>query len=68
MSLELTVCEALPSRPLGYIALSDADKDSALRFVMSKLHESGFNQDLTPQDIQLIERLGGRANDLELVL
>ncbi|KZT44087.1 hypothetical protein SISSUDRAFT_1057085 [Sistotremastrum suecicum HHB10207 ss-3] len=59
---------ALPSRPLGYIALSDADRDSALRFVMSKLHESGYNKDVTSQDIELIERLGGRANDLELLI
>ena len=62
-----TLTRALPSKPLNQIALSDADVDSALTFVTEKLRQVGVNEDLTPERRKSVERLGGRASDLEYV-
>lgn len=58
---------ALPSKPLNSIALYDADASSALSFVTQKLLEAGADEALTPERTKSIERLGGRASDLETV-
>lgn len=58
---------ALPSKPLNLIALSDADSGSALEFVQQKLHNGGVDVKLNKEQTAYLERLGGRASDLESV-
>ena len=58
---------ALPSKPLNSIALYDADAASALSFVKQKLTDAGVDQTFTPEQTAYVERLGGRASDLESV-
>lgn len=58
---------ALPSKPLNLIALSDADSHSSISFVQQKLSDANINADFTPKQIAYVERLGGRASDLESV-
>jgi len=58
---------ALPSKPLQSTALSDADTASSLSFVKQKLYDSGIKIDISGEDAKYIERLGGRASDLESV-
>ena len=57
----------MPSKPLNKIALSDADKPSALSFLKDKLNDIDVKADFTKEQISYIERLGGRASDLESV-
>ncbi|KAM5539125.1 hypothetical protein V8D89_007348 [Ganoderma adspersum] len=59
------LAKALPSKPLNQISLSDADNASALAFVEQKLHDSGVDVEFTRDQTSYIERLGGRASDLE---
>lgn len=58
---------ALPSKPLHSIALSDADTASSLSFVKQKLRDSGRDVNISGQETKYVERLGGRASDLESV-
>jgi hypothetical protein len=58
---------ALPSKPLNSIALYDADTASALSFVKQKLKDAGIDQTFTTEQTAYLERLGGRASDLESV-
>lgn len=58
---------ALPTRPLASIALMDADAESALAFVKSKLLLAGVTEELQSEELEQIKRLGGRAGDLEVV-
>ncbi|KAJ7057027.1 RNA12 protein-domain-containing protein [Mycena amicta] len=58
----------LPSRPLQTIALSDADAPSALAFVKRKLKDAHINLDYTQEQVASVERLGGRASDLESLI
>jgi hypothetical protein len=58
---------ALPSKPLNAIALSDADAASALAFVKRKLKDADINLEYTREQVASVERLGGRATDLESV-
>lgn len=57
----------MPSKPLNAIALSDADSGAAMSFVKQKLHEADVDVDFTSEQVSYIERLGGRASDLEVV-
>lgn len=59
--------EALPSKPLHAVALSDADASSALSFVAQKLYDTNNEKSMTPEERKSVERLGGRASDLETV-
>ncbi|PIL23760.1 hypothetical protein GSI_13510 [Ganoderma sinense ZZ0214-1] len=59
------LAKALPSKPLNQISLSDADNASALAFVKQKLQDSGVDVEFTRDQTSYIERLGGRASDLE---
>ncbi|KAG8967252.1 mitochondrial escape protein 2 [Tulasnella sp. 419] len=59
------LAKALPSRPLASIALADADPATALSFVRGKLAAAGASPDLTTDEISWINRLGGRASDLD---
>lgn len=61
------VVAALPSKPLNTIALSDADSDTALSFVTQKLKDAGIDQAFTAEETKYVERLGGRASDLDSV-
>ncbi|OBZ75791.1 Mitochondrial escape protein 2 [Grifola frondosa] len=63
-----TLAKALPSKPLSLIALSDADNASALSFVKQKLHDVGVEVEFTPEQTAYVERLGGRASDLERLI
>ncbi|KDQ60596.1 hypothetical protein JAAARDRAFT_67035 [Jaapia argillacea MUCL 33604] len=60
-----TLARALPSKPLNTIALHDADAASVLAFVQQKLNDSGADLTFTAEQVSLLERLGGRASDLE---
>lgn len=55
------------SKPLNTITLSDADAETALAFVQQKLKETKLDIELTPKATASIERLGGRASDLDNV-
>ena len=58
---------ALPMKPLNSVALSDADSSSSLSFVKQKLQDAGIDIGISADDTQYVERLGGRASDLESV-
>ncbi|KAH9857835.1 RNA12 protein-domain-containing protein [Lenzites betulinus] len=62
------LAKALPSKPLTQISLSDADNASAMSFVKQKLHESGVDVKFSQQQLAYIDRLGGRASDLESLI
>ncbi|KAF8163083.1 RNA12 protein-domain-containing protein [Crassisporium funariophilum] len=62
------LAKALPSKPLNSIALSDADAASSLSFVKQKLHDAGIDIGITGQQTKYVERLGGRASDLESLI
>ena len=49
------------------IALSDVDNASALQFVRTKLRETSTEIQLSHDDTEMINWLGGRANDLASV-
>jgi len=55
------------SSPLNTIALSDADAETALAFVQQKLKEAKLDVQLTSKTTASVERLGGRASDLDSV-
>lgn len=57
----------MPSQPLNVITLSDADNSSALSFVRQKLRDSGVDVTFNKEQTAYIQRLGGRASDLESV-
>ncbi|CAE6410859.1 unnamed protein product [Rhizoctonia solani] len=59
------VAKALPSRPLTSIALSDADADTALKYVTWKLSDAGLVQSLRSNELKILEKLGGRISDLD---
>lgn len=59
------VAKAIPSKPLHLIALSDADNASALSFVKQKLHDVDYEIDFSQEQVTHVQRLGGRASDLE---
>ncbi|KIM49011.1 hypothetical protein M413DRAFT_438171 [Hebeloma cylindrosporum] len=60
--------KALPAKPLYSIALSDADSSSSLLFVKQKLEDAGIDMGISAQDARYVERLGGRASDLESLI
>ncbi|KAF7974077.1 hypothetical protein HWV62_13499 [Athelia sp. TMB] len=62
------LAKALPSRPLNSIALSDADADTALSFVTQKLKDAGIEQSFNAEETAYLERLGGRASDLDSLI
>lgn len=63
----ISLSAALPSKPLTLIALSDADATSALQFVKQKLRDAHINLEYTQAQTDAVQRLGGRASDLESV-
>lgn len=62
------LAKALPSQPLNLITLSDADNASALSFVKQKLHDAGVDVRFNSEQRTYIQRLGGRASDLESLI
>ncbi|KAF8350904.1 RNA12 protein-domain-containing protein [Amanita rubescens] len=60
--------KALPTKPLYVIQLRDADTMSSLLFVKRKLQSIGINLEFTQEQAAHVERLGGRASDLELLV
>ncbi|CUA76051.1 Mitochondrial escape protein 2 [Rhizoctonia solani] len=62
------VAKALPSKPLTSIALSDADADTALKYVTWKLSNAGVAQSLHSYELKTIEKLGGRISDLDTLV
>jgi hypothetical protein len=58
---------ALPAKPLNFVALTDADSASSLLYITQKLKEASIDYDIRPEEVELVERLGGRASDLETV-
>ncbi|KAJ7632265.1 RNA12 protein-domain-containing protein [Roridomyces roridus] len=59
------LAKALPSKPLHAITLYDADAKSSLAFVKRKLKDADINLDYTTDQVAAVQRLGGRASDLE---
>ena len=59
--------KALPSKPLNTVALHDADHESALRLVKTRLHDAGVDVQFSPSETEKIQYLGGRASDLASV-
>ena len=57
----------LRTKPLVSVALSDADPRSSVSFVQQKLRDADIQVDFTPEQIAYIERLGGRASELNSV-
>ena len=49
------------------IVLADADSASALSLVKEKLHSANIDVDFSRDETEHVERLGGRAEDLESV-
>ncbi|KAF8475410.1 RNA12 protein-domain-containing protein [Gautieria morchelliformis] len=62
------LAKALPTKPLNTVALADADPASSLAFINKKLQEASVEYNISPEETQLIERLGGRASDLETII
>ncbi|KAF8208561.1 RNA12 protein-domain-containing protein, partial [Mycena galopus ATCC 62051] len=60
--------KALPWKPLNTIALYDADAASALALVKRKLEDVHINLEYTQEQVAFVERLGGRASDLESLI
>lgn len=60
--------QALPSKPLYTVALTDADTSSSLSFVAKKLSGREEINEMTLADRISIEKLGGRASDLETLI
>ena len=63
----VSISLALPTKPINFVPLSDADPESSLSFVMQKLLDSGIDCGISVQQMAHMERLGGRASDLESV-
>ncbi|PPQ63196.1 hypothetical protein CVT24_005741, partial [Panaeolus cyanescens] len=68
MSGSDSIYAALPSKPLNTIALSDADAKSSLYFVRQKLQDAELSSDITDSQLPYLQRLGGRASDLESLI
>ncbi|KAG9096084.1 mitochondrial escape protein 2 [Ceratobasidium sp. 370] len=62
------VAKALPSRPLTSIALSDADTETALKYVTWKLSDAGIERSLQSNELKIVGRLGGRISDLDALV
>ncbi|KAF8589948.1 exonuclease [Ramaria rubella] len=62
------LAKALPTKPLNAIALADADSASSLSYINKKLEEASVDYNISHEEAQLIERLGGRASDLETII
>ncbi|KAJ7074355.1 RNA12 protein-domain-containing protein [Mycena amicta] len=60
--------KALPFKPLQTIALSDADAPSALAFVKRRLRDARIDLEYTHEQVASVQRLGGRASDLETLV
>ncbi|KAG9046882.1 mitochondrial escape protein 2 [Tulasnella sp. UAMH 9824] len=61
------LAKALPSKPLLSLSLGDADPATALAFVRGKISSLGPVQ-LTQEDEAWVEKLGGRASDLDSLI
>ncbi|KAN0124028.1 RNA12 domain containing protein [Russula decolorans] len=62
------LAKALPSKPLNTIALHDADDQSALQYVKTKLGDVGIDVRLSLEETEMINCLGGRASDLATLI
>lgn len=65
--MHLIIATALPTKPLNVVVLSDADSRTALSFVQQRLKDADADVTFTPETSACVERLGGRASDLESV-
>ncbi|KZV94062.1 hypothetical protein EXIGLDRAFT_835266 [Exidia glandulosa HHB12029] len=62
------LAKAMPTKPLANITLSDADPETAISYVSSRLAEAGHSQTLTKEQIARVQMLGGRASDLQTLI
>ncbi|KAK2467090.1 hypothetical protein APHAL10511_001348 [Amanita phalloides] len=60
--------KALPTKPLHVVQLSDADTASSLSFLKQKLRSTGVVMEFNEKQAAYVERLGGRASDLESLI
>jgi len=58
----------LPTKPLNAVALADADPASSLSYIKEKLEESGVGYNIPTDEQYLVERVGGRASDLDTIV
>ncbi|KAJ9121916.1 hypothetical protein QFC24_004498 [Naganishia onofrii] len=57
---------AIPTKPLNAISLSDADSENSMNYILNKLGVQ--KNSISTKDAQLIEKVGGRMIDLELLV
>ncbi|KAJ3477560.1 hypothetical protein NLI96_g10383 [Meripilus lineatus] len=63
------LAKAFPSpKPLALVTLADADNASALTFVKQRLYDVDLGIKFSKNQTALVERLGGRASDLESLI
>ncbi|KAF8303080.1 hypothetical protein DL93DRAFT_2102538 [Clavulina sp. PMI_390] len=65
------LAKALGTRPLASVALLDADANSALSIVSSRLQEvegTDVSRELSAKEVEKIGRLGGRSSDLDALV
>lgn len=67
LKLDHCLLPALPAKAINFIPLPDADFESSLSFVMQELLYSGIESGISVQQMAYVERLGGRASDLQSV-
>lgn len=58
---------AVPAQPLNDVVLSDADEPSALLYLKQNLKDLGMDHAFSQDEVQVLQRLGGRVRDLETV-
>ncbi|KAJ9114774.1 hypothetical protein QFC22_005650 [Naganishia vaughanmartiniae] len=57
---------AIPTKPLNAISLADADSENSMNYILNKLGVQ--RNSISSRDVQLIEKVGGRMIDLELLV
>ncbi|EJD53233.1 exonuclease [Auricularia subglabra TFB-10046 SS5] len=62
------LAKSMPTKPLIPVTLADADPDSAIAYVTSKLSELGWAQSLSKEQVARVQMLGGRASDLQRLI
>lgn len=65
-SVAKALTRAIPTKPLNAISLADADSENSMNYILNKLGKD--RNSISATDAQLIEKVGGRMIDLELLV
>ncbi|GHJ88128.1 hypothetical protein NliqN6_4530 [Naganishia liquefaciens] len=65
-SVAKALTRAIPTKPLNAISLADADSENSMHYILNKLGVQ--RESLSPNETQLIGKVGGRMIDLELLV